>query len=180
MSKGSSKSNPKPAAKEAQKTEELPGKKATNFSKLMIDPLLIEIGIESWKDLATGRDALQKYLEQKYGNISKIFPDSGKPDSKGHYLEPESMDYRVNPVMDLELLNPEIDVLGINRDLVKDDLKKRKDRNLKYEINRIHAYNAIRSTLSLVLDEILEERIFRHTRQRSDCTLGAGDSNSSK
>jgi hypothetical protein len=62
MSKGSSKGSQKPVAKEAQKSEESHGKSKNAFSKAMIDPLLIEIGIDSWKDLATGRDALQKYL----------------------------------------------------------------------------------------------------------------------
>jgi hypothetical protein len=92
MSKGSAKGYQKTASKEAQKSEEGSGEKATTFSKSMIDPLLVEIGIDSWKDLSTERDALQKYLEQKYGKISKIFPDSGKPESKGKYMEPESMD----------------------------------------------------------------------------------------
>ena len=132
MTKGGRGSYQKSAAKEAQKFEEAaPSKGKAGGSKIMIDPLLVEVGLDSWKDLSSGRDAIQKYLQREYGLISNIFPDSLKAISKGAYSKLESMDYRVNPIVPLDQLEPEQDHLGINRQLVVDDLKKRSERNIK-------------------------------------------------
>ena len=156
MTKGGEGSYQKSAAKEGQKSEDsAPSKGRAAASKIMIDPMLIEVGLDSWKDLSTGRDAIQKYLQLEYGLISNIFPDSLKAISIGAYSKLESMDYRVNPIISPDQLDPEVDIYGINKQMVVDDLKKRSERNLKYEKDKISAYNTIRSVLSLTLDEIL-------------------------
>jgi hypothetical protein len=157
MTKGS-KGYQKSAAKEAQKSEDVGSTKKSPGSKTMIDPLLVEIGIDSWRDLAVGKEAIRTYLQREYGVIADIFPDPLKLDGKAEYKAEESIDYTDNSVVSIDQLSEKNDPFGIYRQILVDDLKKRGERNQKYSKDRIAAYNVIRSTLSLVLDELLFQK----------------------
>ena len=158
MTKGN-KGYQKTVAKEAQKSEDsATQKKAAGGSKIMIDPLLVEIGIDSWRDLTVGREAIRTYLQREFGVIADIFADPLLLGAKCEYKALESMDYTDIRTIPADQLTEANDPFGINRQVLIDELKKRSGRNLKYEEDRVRAYNVIRSTLSLVLDEILFQK----------------------
>ena len=159
MTKGGKGSYQKSAAKEAQKSEDsATQKKAAGRSKIMIDPLLVEIGIDSWRDLTVGREAIRTYLQREFGIIADIFADPLLLGAKCEYKAPESMDYKDIQTIPADQLSEANHLFGINRQVLIDELKKRSGRNLRYEEDRLKAYNVIRSTLPLVLDEILFQK----------------------